>query len=482
MAKNFFDNINVPKEVVVEIGNDWVKIIESTYDRVLKVYCKKLLDIKGDVAEEILRIFRHLNLNRQGVVLCLPRHLVTVRTIELPSTDPEEIKGMVNLQIGKQTPYSKEEIIFDHKIVGFREEGYARVLFVVARRNLISGRVETLQKAGIGIKKIAVSSEGFFHWFRMACATEAVPEDAAIIGIDIDSNYTDINFFYRGGLVFTRNILIGVNNFLAERTKWEDKFLSEIVTVRNLYLNEDRGRRFAKVLLCGGAQSIEGLDRLVQIKLEAPVEVINPMQNIRTRGNINIAQYEHFKKFSICSVIGISMRSDELKLDLMPEELNIQRMMDRKRRQITTTGVLVAAIVMMGSLVLGVHIYYKNIYLTQLKQRIGLIEKEANAVEKMRLCIDLVARRLSAKRRTLNVLHEVYGLTPKEIYFTNMNIEENKQVILQGRAFAMSNVFEFVTTLEKSSFFENVKTTYTTTKKEKNQEYAKFEIICMFEK
>ena len=46
----------------------------------------------------------------------------------------------------------------------------------------------------------------------------------------------------------------------------------------------------------------------------------------------------------------------------------------------------------------------------------------------------------------------------------------------------MSNVFSFVTTLEGSPYFENVKTTYTTTKKDQGQEYTKFEIICMYEK
>jgi hypothetical protein len=46
----------------------------------------------------------------------------------------------------------------------------------------------------------------------------------------------------------------------------------------------------------------------------------------------------------------------------------------------------------------------------------------------------------------------------------------------------MSNVFSFVTTLEGSPFFENVSTTYTTTKKEEGEEYTKFEIICNYEK
>ena len=36
--------------------------------------------------------------------------------------------------------------------------------------------------------------------------------------------------------------------------------------------------------------------------------------------------------------------------------------------------------------------------------------------------------------------------------------------------------------IENSPYFENVKTTYTTTKKDRGEEYTKFEIICMYEK
>src|SRR3989338_9111450 len=99
----------------------------------------------------------------------------------------------------------------------------------------------------------------------------------------------------------------------------------------------------------------------------------------------------------------------------------------------------------------------------------------------MRKHISLVEERLSAQRRSINVLHEIAKLTQRDIYFTNINIEERNQTTLQGRADVMSNVFSFVTTLEGSPYFENVKTTYTTTKKEKGEEYTRFEIICMYE-
>jgi len=143
---------------------------------------------------------------------------------------------------------------------------------------------------------------------------------------------------------------------------------------------------------------------------------------------------------------------------------------------------LIAAIVMVSSLVLLISIYTKNTYLTQIKKQIAQIEKEAGYVERMRKHIDLVEDRLDAEQRSINVLHEIHKLTPKEIYFTNINIEEKKRTILQGRAQATSTVYEFVGILEDSPFFAEVTNTYATKKKEKGEEFTKFEIICMFEK
>ena len=171
-----------------------------------------------------------------------------------------------------------------------------------------------------------------------------------------------------------------------------------------------------------------------------------------------------------------------LELDLTSSELRIKKQMEGRRKQITVTGVLVLSIIMMLSTLFFIVFYGKSSYLVGIKKSVARIEKEASEVERMRSSISLVKGRLDAKKNSINILHEISRLTPQEIYFTNINIEENKQTVLQGRAAAMSNVFEFVTTLENSPYFENVQTTYTTTKKEKDTEYAKFEIICMHEK
>jgi len=181
--------------VAVEIGNDWLKVLESEHSThgglVTKVRFTKLAQIKGPVSTEVSRIFRELKLNTQSVITFIPRHLVTVRILEFPSTDPKEIDDMVSLQVAKQTPYSKEEIVSTHRIIDTEREGYTKVMLVIAQRNIITKRVEALEQAGIKVEKVGLSTESVYNWFRLTHRRQMDVDLKPIALIDIDSNYSD---------------------------------------------------------------------------------------------------------------------------------------------------------------------------------------------------------------------------------------------------------------------------------------------------
>ncbi len=471
---------------VVEIGNDWLKILEysPSYRRgcVTRASFVKLVQIKEPVTEALAKAFKSLKLSKEGVIACIPRHLVTVRILEFPSVDPKEINNMVTLQVGKQTPYSREEIIFAYRPIHTQRAGYTKVMLVIARRNIVNARVEVLQKAGIDVAKVAVSSEGVYNWFTVAYASELKASAGAIVLLDVDSNYSDFVVIYRGQLYYTRNILIGANHLLEEGGKWRDKFVEEVSHSMELYHNEERDIELDRVFISGAAKNIQSLSGALTGQLNLPVTVAEAVNNIKIRANVRAFRDEDCVFVSPSPLLGMAIKSESLQLDLTSNELRIQKEMERKRKQITLMGVLAASVVLVLSMLLLIRVYFKNTYLTQIKKEIAKIEKVAGYVERMRRHIYLVESRLDAKRRSINVLHEVHKLTPREIYFTNINIEEDEKTILQGRAKEMSNVFSFVTILENSPYFENVKTTYTTTKKDQNEEYTKFEIICMYEK
>src|SRR3990167_5752330 len=483
--------------VVVEIGNDWLKVMEGTpfgqESVVTKAVFKKLVEIKEPVTAALTKIFKDLKLNAYGVIACIPRHLVTVRILEFPSTNLKDIRDMVALQVGKQTPYSRDEIIFTYKTISVNAAGYTRVMLVISRRNLVNARVEVLQKAGIEVEKVTMSSEGLAQWFHMTYWAQTSPgksmvydnvklEDQAVICVDIDSNYSDFIVLRQGKLVYTRNFLVGANHLLGEDAAWRDKFGEEIVHSMGLYQNEDRDAKIVQLFLGGSAAHVPQLAQMLETKVGVPVVMTEPTHQVHLAKGLTLFEKDEGRFVSPCPLIGMSLGAAALELDLTSSELRIKRQMEGRRKQITMTGVLVLSIAMMLSTLFFIVFYGKSSYLAGIRKSIANIEKDASEVEQMRSSISLVKGRLDARKSSINILHEISRLTPKEIYFTNINIEEDKQTVLQGRAAAMSNVFEFVTTLENSPYFENVQTTYTTTKKEKDTEYARFEIICMHEK
>jgi len=472
--------------VIAEIGSDWLKIAENVPSAkggyISKIGFVKLSDAKEKSPDRISAAFKNMRLSRQYVITYIPRHLVTVRTLELPSTDPKEIKDMVELQVSRQTPYSKDEIVFTHRIIGTDREGYSKVMLIIARRNVISERVGILRQAGIEIKKVAVSSEGVYSWFKVAYPEEMKPDssDASVL-IDIDSNYSDFIVIRKGRLVFTRNMFIGTNHISEKKESWQDSLIGELRRSLERYQAEERGIAVTKIFLSGAARNIDNLDRDLSQKLGISAEYTDPFRNIRKAQGVDTLQHEGFKFVSSAPLIGTALRHTELQFELTPGEDRIQRVMEEKKTHLTIMGILFASIVMMASLLLLIYMYGKNAYLYQIRQKISQVEDESNEIEKMRMRIELVEKRLDAKGSSINILNEIHSLTPEEIYFMSVNIEEKKTATLRGSGFAMSDVFKFVTTLENSDYFENVKTTYTTTKKEKGREYADFEIICGYE-
>src|SRR5690242_14687932 len=53
--------------------------------------------------------------DRKASVICtIPIGASTSKTIEVPSFDPQEIKSIINLQVNRHTPYSREEVLIGY--------------------------------------------------------------------------------------------------------------------------------------------------------------------------------------------------------------------------------------------------------------------------------------------------------------------------------------------------------------------------------
>lgn len=489
----FFEKIKFPKinfdseSVSVDIGSDWLKILQKNRAGNGRIVCYvkllKLAQVKESIASAVRETFQLLKLNKQHVVACIPRHLITVRMLDLPATDFKEIRDMIDLQVGKQTPYAKEEIVFSHKIVETGSNGYTKVMLAIVARNIVNERMEELAGAGLAVERVAISSEGVCNWFRGAYPADIKLQGSqAIILLDVDSNFSDFIVIRKGRMVFTRNIFIGANHLTQEAAGWNEKFSDELKRSLERYQSLGKNVEIAKAYLSGSGPNIEGLDRVLAAALGVSVEATDQLKGFDFKNIAERPKDEDLKFVSMTPLLGLSAEDKETSIDLLPNEQKVRNMMEHKTKQLTRMGILVVAIVTVLSSLYLTNVYTKNAYLAKLKKTISQIASEAEGIDKMRAVINKVEERLDSHGSSLEFLNEIYRVTPREIYLTDIDIDEKQSVGLKGSGFAMSDVFKYVKILEESEMFENVKTTYTRIKRDKDSEFAEFEINCIYQK
>lgn len=136
---------------LVEISDEWLKIVQAlpaTKDRKInKAVVERISGLEDSrIAATLSRLAKDLQVNPELLTVCVPHQLAAIRNIELPSTNPEEIKDMVDLQIGKQTPFSKDEIIYDFSIITTNTEGYSKVMLTIVRQGWSTGSLRFWKK------------------------------------------------------------------------------------------------------------------------------------------------------------------------------------------------------------------------------------------------------------------------------------------------------------------------------------------------
>ncbi len=213
--------------VAVEIGQEWLKIVQAERDGARAVQVSRLCmrPVKEDqpgLHEEIRTVWRDQRLARLPVMVSLPRQLATMRTLKLPSTDASEIADMVDMQVGKLTPYSRDEIVWDYRILGVEREGYTRVLVAIAQRAVVRQRVNAIEEAGLEVDSVTVSSEGLIEWMSAAGIDPA--NGRGVMLVDVDSLCTDVVVSVNDKALFARSIRIGARHIEEDYARWVERF------------------------------------------------------------------------------------------------------------------------------------------------------------------------------------------------------------------------------------------------------------------
>ncbi len=475
------------KIVSAESGVDYLKIVKAqqglTGREITKLSIKKSVSTKEDLKEALKSALKELDATSGDVVTYIPRHLATIRTLDLPSADRDEITDMVELQVAAQTPYSKEEVITNFKILGPAKEGHTKVMLVLVRKSIVDEQINLFRELGLEVRSIGLSSEMAFNLYKQASKNKPACEKDATIGfIDIDSNFTDFLFIYNNNLVFTRGIFIGIDNLLADPEIWKDKFIAQIKNSIEVYQLQGLGQSVNEIIVTRVAAKIEGFLDYLRECLNLPVRVVDLFENTALSDDALKTAKPYLDTVSLSASIGSLISGDEPEISLLPQQLQLRKKFEQRSKEVVLCGFLLVSILMTVSGILIERLYNKISLVRVLKQEVLKTNEAAGQVEKIRSKIDLIKWCLDEKYSSLNCLYQLYNVIPEEIYFTSIIHNFGEQTVLTGVSSDISSVFKFVTTLERLDFFEKIKTNYTTKKKRGDKEVVDFELTCSISK
>jgi type IV pilus assembly protein PilM len=306
--------------VGLDIGSSSVKVVEIRDDgeekRLIKfgvsepisdaVVDGEIVD-RDHVAQVIKDLFSREHISPRCVVSSVSGRAVMVKKITMDRLSAEDASEAVLWEAEQHLPFEIADVALDYQILNSNTDPKLMdVLLVAAKREMIQAHTELIRQAGLMPLLIDVD------YFAIQNALEAnydLSEEQTIGLVNVGSELTNINVFKAGVPLLTKDLSVGVKNFVdafqrkhsteehkaaaAIKGDWPEP--SEVVDlVREVaedvatalersfaYLRTSGEADSAdRLLVSGGGAKLPGLVDFLAERFNAEVEVANPLRKI----------------------------------------------------------------------------------------------------------------------------------------------------------------------------------------------------------
>ena len=466
--------------VLIEIGSEWLKIAQ--FDKsgsgliLSKLHLEKFESVGSDLTRMIASAYKKRKFAKIPVIACLPRKVVNVRMVDLPSNEVDEIEDMVELQVQKLTPYSKAEILSDYVIMSANKSGYAQIMLVIVQRSILRQRYATIEAAGLQVEKMSLSSEGILSWGN----SSGSGSKGADIVLDIGATNSELAVVSDGKLVFTRGIMMGADLLKEDFEQNKEQFLQGVKRSIEMLHSESAGVVPSSMILSGA--KVGSLEEYLSDNLDLPVKTIDGLSLVKKRPATLDLENDEYSSVSITALVGAALAPDSLQFDLMPDVVRMRKdMVARSSRLAVFVMMMMAALVACSLFaVTKVSLIKKRHSLLRDKYEVTL--PATKNVERMRDLIKLVHDRDNPRYAIISIIDHLYDLSKGDLNFKAVDLDRStKKVTLAGTAGQSSDIRTLVNALDQSPYFEKVKETGATVMDRRTGRY-KFEISCLLEK
>ena len=315
------------KEVVgLDIGSSAVKAVElRSAGKGFKVTAFGVEPVPPDsivdgaivdgaaVSEAIKRLFENKAFKTKEVAASLSGNAVIVKKISLPVMTEQELSESIHWEAEQYIPFDIQDVNLDYQVLdpgtGADGKGTMDVLLVAAKKEKIADYTGVITQAGRTPVVVDVDAFALQNAYEMNYAPEA---GTVVVLLNAGASAININILSGDQSLFTRDISMGGNAYTealqkeigltfehAEQAKrglpvegvtpdevkpvlhaMTENVLLEIQKTFDFFKATAASDRIDRILLSGGASSVDGFAAAVGERFGAPVELLDPFKKI----------------------------------------------------------------------------------------------------------------------------------------------------------------------------------------------------------
>lgn len=460
--------------IVISATTSLVKVAQVSRAGFVEKIAKKAVD-KNAVDEALRQALVGFDIKTSGIICTVPGEVATAKHLEVPATDNDEIESILALQAARHTPFSKEEILISYVKIGSPKPHFTRVLLVVVKRDAIKERMVWLKSAALKMDTVSFVPEGVARFYGQAL--KGKKGEAPVVLIDVNMQSTNFIVQSNGLPLMSRSIPVGIEHLCID-TESPKQLIDEIKTSMDAFNQEKIDKTPTRCVVTVNHMGLGTLPADLSAVISIPVDVLAYTSYVKGNKGIQDQLFKDFADDSALDVIACGVTAGKCQAELVPQEIKDQRAIAGKAAEILKAGIFILGSLILVLFAVTIKGHFRDQFLKKnLMEKYSTQHQEVKDLQVVMERTEILRQFLQGREMPLEAIRELYRIIPVEIYLSGVNMDENGMVSIQGVSDVMSKVFNFVTALEASDFFEGVKTKSTSTKKDRNKDVAVFEII-----
>jgi Tfp pilus assembly PilM family ATPase len=464
---------------VIALDGHWLKLLQMDGSPAGKRISKALVfPVGGAGLEELQKAFKQAwgadGLTARDVLVANPTHLCTTRLFSLPSTDPKEIRDIVELQAEKHTPYAKEEILTDFQIVSRERSGYSSVLLVIAHQDVVFRPVRLVETAGLNLEHVGCELEGLINWFQLFRRSAGSKAETSLV-VDVDRGTTTVLLIHRGALQLHRSLAMGSEQLEADLAKAGEQLLGELRRSIESIDTEGSALKLQEAVVTGRVDRLGELKAVLERGLEVPVVLVSPWALPEIPEAVQAAAAD-LPEVSFAGLIGLALTPGTI--DLTPHTTKLHQAFETRAKAIVLLGSQLVGMLILFTLLIVGRAQKEQRYYTALRGLYEQTEARALHVEQALIELGLVRERLRLRGHLLEAVDTLTQLSPSEIRWTSLTFNPVEGTVLKGTSDALPTIYEFVDSLSNAPVFGRVEARRVIKRSVEGKEVSDFEIAC----